>query len=112
MFAILEKVLDIQKRECYSVYSSRYGTQKGGELRKMKYNYAKLRGLIREKLKTEGAFAQAIGRSHNFVSLVFNGEAFFTQKDIAKAVEVLEINAVDIGTYFFAVEVHETELQE
>lgn len=73
------------------------------------YDYSKLRGLIREKMKTEGAFAKAIGRSHNFVSQVFNGEANFYQQDIENIVSVLDIDPNDIGLYFFTKKVHETE---
>lgn len=74
------------------------------------YDYSKLRGLIREKLKTEGAFAVAIGRSHNFVSQVFKGETYFSQTDIENAVRVLDIEPCDIGLYFFTKVVHDTEL--
>jgi len=74
-----------------------------------KYDFSKLRGLIREKLKTEGAFAKAIGRSHNFVSSVLNGESYFTQTDIANACTVLGIKDEDIGIYFFTKEVHKAE---
>lgn len=74
-----------------------------------KYDFSKLRGRVREKLKTEGAFAKAIGRSQNFISSVFNGESFFTQTDIANACDVLDIEDSDIGIYFFAKEVHKAE---
>ena len=78
----------------------------------VEYDYSKLRGLIREKMKTEGAFAQALGRSHNFVSLVFNGETFFTHGDIVKACELLDIAPEDIGLYFFTPKVHDAELDK
>lgn len=73
------------------------------------YDYSKLRGLIREKLKTERDFAKALGRSHNFVSQVFKGDTFFSQTDIETAVEVLGINPNDIGLYFFTKKVHDSE---
>lgn len=78
----------------------------------IKYDYSKLRGLIREKMKTEGAFALALGRSHNFVSQVFNGDTYFTHGDIVKACDLLGIEPSDIGLYFFTPEVHEAELAE
>lgn len=78
----------------------------------IEYDYAKLRGLIREKLKTEGAFAQALGRSHNFVSMVFQGETFFSHGDIVKACDLLGIVPEDIGLYFFTQKVHNAELNE
>ena len=74
-----------------------------------KYDFSKLRGRVREKLKTEGAFAKAIGRSQNFISSVFNGESFFTQTDIDNACTVLDIEDKDIGIYFFTKKVHKAE---
>ena len=72
----------------------------------MEFDYSKLRGRIKEVLGTEGAFAEKLGRSHNYVSNVFIGKSMFTQKDIAKAVEVLAIPIDDIGSYFFTMKVH------
>ena len=77
----------------------------------IQFDYSKLRGLIREKMKTEGAFAQALGRTHNFISNVFNGKTYFEFVDIVKACDLLGIAPEDIGTYFFTREVHETELE-
>ena len=68
---------------------------------KYNYDYSKLRGRIREKLGTEGEFARRIGRSIGYVSQIFNGFKQFSQIDIMKAVEVLEIEPNDIGVYFF-----------
>ena len=74
-----------------------------------KFDFSKLRGRIREKLKTEGVFAKSIGRSQNFISSVFNGDSFFTQTDIANAAKVLDIDDDEIGIYFFTKEVHKAE---
>lgn len=43
-------------------------------------NYSKLRGRIREKCGTEGAFAKSIGRSPKFISDVFQEEPTLTQR--------------------------------
>lgn len=67
----------------------------------IKYDYSRLRGRIREKVGTEYEFARLIGRSANFVSNVFKNLTYFSQSDIAKAVEVLDIDIDDIGSYFF-----------
>lgn len=74
----------------------------------MEFDYSKLRGRIKEILGTEGAFAEGLGRSHNYVSNVFIGKSMFTQKDIAKAVELLAIPIEDIGSYFFTPKVHKS----
>ena len=68
----------------------------------MEYDYTKLRGRIREKLWSESMFAEAIGRSRSFVSMAFNGKAYFEQEDIVKAVDALGIQPKEIGEYFFA----------
>lgn len=74
-----------------------------------KYDYSKLRGRIREVLGTEGAFAERLGRSQNFLTKVFNGDTYFGQKDIETGSDVLNIPVQEIGTYFFTKKVHKNE---
>ena len=70
----------------------------------VKLNYNKLRGRIKEKLGTEGAFARAIGRSQNYITKVFQGKSYFTQADVCRSADILDIDQNDIGIYFFAPE--------
>jgi len=72
-----------------------------------KYDYRKLRGRIKEVVGTEGEFAKKINRSHNYLTSVFCGKSYFSQKDISKGADVLSIEENDIGSYFFAKQVHE-----
>ena len=67
----------------------------------MAFNYNKLRGKIREVCKTQGEFANAMGCSTTTLSGKLNCNVDFTQKEIAKAVQVLHLNVEDIPTYFF-----------
>ena len=67
-----------------------------------KYDYRKLRGRIREIIGTEGDFAKAINRSQNYLTNVFKGDSYFSQKDIDLSAEILGIDPIEIGTYFFA----------
>lgn len=76
----------------------------------MKFDYNKLRGRIREVLGTEGAFAEKLDRSRNYVSNCLNGFSFFTQTDIKKAAEILGIGKESVGEYFFTPKVHDSEL--
>lgn len=76
----------------------------------VKLNYNKLRGRIKEKLGTEGAFARAIGRSQNYITKVFQGKSYFTQADVCRSAEILDIDQNDIGIYFFAPEFTNAEL--
>lgn len=64
-------------------------------------DYSELRGLIKTKLGNEGKFAEAIGRSHTYVSKVFNGKSFFDVKDIINACEVLSIPIELVGFFFY-----------
>lgn len=71
----------------------------------MPYDYSKLRGLIKEVLGTEGAFAAAIGRSQSYLSKVFSGVSDFDQDDIRKGAAALGISQEMIGIYFFTLKV-------
>lgn len=71
------------------------------------YDYRKLRGKIREVVGTEYEYAKKIGRTQNYLTSVFNGRSYFSQKDITVGADVLSISESDIGCYFFAKQVHE-----
>lgn len=72
---------------------------------KIKFNYKKLRGRIREVLGNEAAFAKALGCAQATLSLKLNGFNEFTQNEILKAAEILKIDLAEIPSYFFAIEV-------
>ena len=76
----------------------------------MAFNYAKLRGKIREIFNTQSAFSQAMGMSTTSLSEKLNNKVEFTQNEIEKAVELLKIPKDEIPVYFFTVQVQETEL--
>ncbi len=67
----------------------------------MEHDYNELRGLIRAKLGTEQAFAEALGRSGTFISLALNNKTAFGMADINKACFVLGIAQEDVGRIFF-----------
>lgn len=71
----------------------------------MAYDYSKLRGLIKEALGTESAFAAAIGKSPSYLSKVFSGVCDFDQDDIRKGAAALSIAKEKIGLYFFTLKV-------
>ena len=71
----------------------------------MPYDYSKLIGMIVEKFKTRYNFAAALGLSERSLSLKLNGKVSWTQKEIAKACELLAIPDTEIPFYFFAVKV-------
>lgn len=67
----------------------------------MRFDYAKLKGRIKEKYGNQGDFAKAIGLTPTTFSFKINGKAKWTQDEIVKAVELLEISRDEITEYFF-----------
>ncbi len=68
----------------------------------MPYNYAKLLGRIVEVVGTQSNFASRMGISERSISLKLNGKVGWKQSEIAKACQVLSIDAQEISSYFFA----------
>lgn len=73
----------------------------------MAFNYAKLRGKIREVFGTQKAFADALGISSVSLSKKLNNMVEFTQEEINRSCELLHIVTVEIPVYFFTVKVKE-----
>lgn len=78
----------------------------------MAFNYDKLRGKIREKFRTQENFASALGVSEKTLSLKLNNKVFFTQDEISKCAELLELKHIEIQEYFFTKEVQNFELEK
>lgn len=64
-------------------------------------NYSKLRGAIREKFHTEGAFAAALGISAAALSNKLNNKDEWRGSEIAQACDLLGIQPDQIAEYFF-----------
>ena len=69
---------------------------------KMKYNYSKLLGKIKERGLTHEQLASEIGKNKCTLSAKINGQYSFTAKEIDDICKVLSIPNADIGEYFFA----------
>lgn len=67
----------------------------------MAYSYNKLKGKIVELYGTQGNLAKKIGISKNSMSKKLTGKTEFSQSDIEKWAELLEIEKRDYGEYFF-----------
>lgn len=76
----------------------------------MAFDYSKLRGKIREKFKTQDAFAMAAGLSRTALSQKLNGHVEFTQDEMYNACKILEVSLKNLDDYFFKEKVHKTEL--
>ena len=71
----------------------------------MQYDYSKLSGRIVEKFGSRKAFAGAMGMEPTTLSMKLNNKQCWSQPQISKAVELLEIPAEKIQIYFFTLTV-------
>ena len=69
------------------------------------FNYSKLRGKIIEICGNVGQFATLMKWSVVTVSRKLNNKVYWTQDEILKAVDVLNLKNSDIPEYFFTREV-------
>lgn len=65
------------------------------------FDYSKLLGRLKEKGLTQEQFADLLGMSGTTLSKKLNGKSEWTQAEINKACEILEIDPVEIPIYFF-----------
>ena len=63
--------------------------------------YAELRGLIRSKFKTEGAFAKAIFMHPSTLSSKLNGRSEWSYNEVVTTCKALDIALADASAYFF-----------
>lgn len=64
------------------------------------YLYPELCGKIREKYRTQGAFARAIGMNPSTLSSKLSGRSQWTFLEVAKVCEALGIHMADAPQYF------------
>lgn len=67
----------------------------------MKFEYRKLKGRIVEKYGTRENFGKYLNLSNVSLSKKLNGETGFSQKDIIKWCELLDIDLHNVGDYFY-----------
>lgn len=67
----------------------------------MPYKYRKLRGRIVEKYGSQEKFSEVLGLSKNSLSLKLNGKTGFSQTDMIKWSQLLDIDISEYGEYFF-----------
>ena len=72
---------------------------------KIKFDYSKLLGKIKENGFTLAEFAKKIGVSSTTFSLVLSSGAFLRQPTIIRACKVLRIEKKEIPSYFFTLKV-------
>ncbi len=67
----------------------------------VKFNYAYLRGFIKEVYKTNKDYADFLGIGVTTLYEKLNNKTPFTQREIFKTVEANKLNADDINRLFF-----------
>lgn len=70
-------------------------------MKRYRFDYSKLKGRIVEICGTQKAFAEMLGITEATMTSKLNCYSYFTQEEIAKAVEILRISLDDISVYFF-----------
>lgn len=71
----------------------------------MAFDYSKLRGRIKEKYNTQDLFAEKLGIARTSLSLRLNGKVEFSQEEIIKSCNLLDITPEEIPLYFFTTKV-------
>lgn len=72
-------------------------------------NHDKLKGKIKEVLGTQSKLAERIELDETTISNKINSNTYFTQKEVLKICDVLNIKHEEIPAYFFKVKVRENE---
>lgn len=67
----------------------------------MKFNYNKLKGRIIEKIGSFSEFANMLGMSYQSLNMKLTNNRHFSQDQILKSADLLDIELQDIGIYFF-----------
>lgn len=71
------------------------------------FDYSKVRGKIKEVFGTQSAFAEAMTMSPVSLSEKLNNKVQFSQKEIDRACDLLQIAKEEIPIYFFTPKVKE-----
>lgn len=67
----------------------------------MPYDYSKLLGRLKEKRITQDVLAKKVKIKPTTLSLKLNNKAKFKQSEISSICKILDIEAAQIGDYFF-----------
>lgn len=66
-----------------------------------KYNYNKLKGMIKEYFGTQEKFGEELGLSSVSINYKLNNRVPFTQDEISESIKLLNISPEDIQCIFF-----------
>ncbi len=74
----------------------------GKGVERMTRNYNRLIGKIAEVCRTRAKYAEQLGIAEGTLTNKLAGRTDFTQSEIDKSCEILNINKIDIPVYFFS----------
>ena len=78
-------------------------------MEKLKFDYSKLKGRITEKCGSQKAFASLLGITEGTLTSKLLGYTYFTQQEIIRAIEILDIEPAEVTLYFFTCKVEKLE---
>ena len=79
-------------------------------MEKVKYDYSKLKGRIREYFGTQDSFAESLDLSSTSMNSKLNGKVRFTQDEIYYAIQRLNIKPEELLDIFLEKELNEMQL--
>ena len=65
------------------------------------FDYSALRGKIIEKFGSQKDFASALGLSERSLSMKLNNKVYFTQDEMSKTAQLLDVKIGKLKEYFF-----------
>lgn len=68
---------------------------------KFEFDYSKLRGRIVEKYESVEKFSKALGATSTTLGRKLSGKSAWSQDEIAKACNLLDISTDELTAYFF-----------
>lgn len=71
-------------------------------MKRMSFNYNKLKGRIKEICQTQEKFAKELNISEPALIKKLNNQSQFTQTEILKSREILNISDTEVDKYFFS----------
>lgn len=74
-------------------------------MERMVFDYSKLKGRIKEKCGSQKAFAEKLGITEATMTSKLNCDSYFSQSEILRSADILEILPDRIFTYFFTMTV-------
>ena len=81
-------------------------------MQKIQFDYAKLKGRITEKCGTQKAFAELLGINEGTLTSKLLGYTYFSQDEIFRTLEILDIEPSKVTLYFFTARVGKTQINE